>query len=142
MLRKGAICDLRFIQEKWSLQSYTFVFIPRWDELFWGWVLCGVSCLWGELSVILSRLFNKYTHSENKKNNMLFFKSCVFNVCATIQIVSYRYFTIEIAEIIVQSLLKTNWLQYKMTAAFTLDFVAMVNITWLPEMPKWPRLSI
>ena len=71
------------------------------------------------MSVILSRLFNKYTHSENQKNNMLFFKSCIFNVCATIQKVNYRFFTIEIAEIIVQSLLKTNRLQYKMAAAFT-----------------------
>ena len=40
--------------------------------------------------------------------------------------VSYRYFTIEIVEIIVQSLLKTNRLQSKMAATFTLDFVAKV----------------
>ena len=33
-----------------------------------------------------------------------------------------------IAEIIVQSLLKTNRPQYKMAANFTLDFVAKVNI--------------
>ena len=35
---------------------------------------------------------------------------------------------IEIAEIIVQSLLKTIRWQYKMVAAFTLDFVGKVSI--------------
>ena len=40
---------------------------------------------------------------------------------------------IEIIEIIVQSLLKTNRLQYKMAAAFTSDFVAKVNIGKCPD---------
>ena len=35
---------------------------------------------------------------------------------------------IEITEIIVKALLKTNRHQYKMAAAFTSDFVAKINI--------------
>ena len=40
---------------------------------------------------------------------------------------------IEITEIIVRSLLKTNRQQYKMAAAFTSDFVAKVSIGKCPD---------
>ena len=40
---------------------------------------------------------------------------------------------IEITEIIVRSLLKTNKRQYKIAAAFTSDFVAKVNIGKCPD---------
>ena len=40
---------------------------------------------------------------------------------------------IEIIEIIVQSLLKTNRRQYKMAAAFISDFVAKVNVGKCPD---------
>ena len=40
---------------------------------------------------------------------------------------------IEITEVNVQSLLKTNSLQYKTAAAFTSNFVAKVNIRKCPD---------